>query len=164
MKKTVSIFLLVFIGTHFSSCSKDPSVYSNRDYSKFVTIKQGLWGSCIFREGNCQPGSDKGCKTYPVKRTIYIFQLTPNSQTTQLGAHNYPFYIKINTTLVAQTESNEMGFYQIELQSGQYSILINEEGKYYSNSWDNQDNITPVTINLNTNTERHLIIDYKAVY
>lgn len=108
------------------------------------------------------PDMEKGCKTYPVKRTIYIYQRTSTSQTNPSGASI--FYNQINTTLVAQTQSDNIGFYQIALRSGQYSILILEDGKYYCMDWGSPNILAPVTVDSNATTRRDIMIDYKAVY
>ena len=52
MKVTI-IFPILFFMSVLLSYQKDQPV--DNDYSKYVTIKQGVWGSVVFREGNWQP-------------------------------------------------------------------------------------------------------------
>ena len=152
----------MFLSTLLFSCQKDRPVEA--DYSKYVTITQGLWGSVVFREGDWQPQIDESAIEYPVKRTIYIYQLTTTSQAIQDNGQGSSFFSQINSQLVGQTKSNKNGFYQIELPPGQYSVFVEEKGEYYCTSWDGYGNMCPVTINSNATTEKHLLIDYKAVY
>ncbi len=145
------------------SCQKDQPV--DNDYSKYVTIKQGVWGSVVFREGNWQPVIDwTQAKEYPVRRTICIYRLTPNSSAVPASGEGPSFFDQINTTRVAQTKSNKNGFYEIELPPGQYSVFVKENGCYYCNRFDGSGNLCPVTMSTNTATEINLLIDYKAVY
>jgi hypothetical protein len=156
MKNVIfSVILTIF----FCSCKKDTPIFPTKasvDYSNLVTIKQGLWGSCSYLTGNCMPGSSSTCKQTPVKRTIYIYSATNETQAVHIVSN---FYSQINTTLVGQIQSDDNGFYQISLQVGQYSILILEQGKYYTVSWDGLGLLTPVTIDSSATTRRDLVID-----
>ncbi|HKC69873.1 MAG TPA: hypothetical protein VKG26_16675 [Bacteroidia bacterium] len=164
MKANFVIILLVNVLLFLNSCAKDPSVTKsnlNIDYSKFVTIKHGLWGSCTYLTGDCMPmiGGNSSCKSEPVKRTIYVYAPTVDSQAVQIGGPNSSFYSQINTQLIAQTQSEDNGFYQISLQPGRYTILILEQGKYYCMDWGGQHQLAPVTVDSITATRRDLVID-----
>lgn len=161
MKASLFPLFLVFAALALSSCEDDPCDIEDLDYSKQVTVKQGVWGSCIYKEGDFMPGTPTGTAC-GAKRTISFFELTHESEATE--SEETGFYTEIHSTLVGQTESDELGFYEIALSPGDYSVFIHEEGMYYSNSWDSQRNLSPVTVTLNTATEVHLTIDHKAFY
>jgi hypothetical protein len=156
--KTNILVLFAILATVFYSCKKDPSTKEPVDYSKLVTIKQGLWGSCAYLTGDCElPVNANSCKSYPVKRTIYIYTLTFDSQAVRTTSPL--FYNQINTQLIAQTQSDENGFYQIALLPGQYSLFIFEQNKYYCISTGGQLQLGPVTVGLTSPTRCDLVID-----
>ena len=81
MKCKIFILLIIVIG--FISCKKDPAIKKPViDYSKFVTIKQGVWGLGQIRTGDCELGSTS-CNLSPIKTTIYIYQATSSFDTLQ---------------------------------------------------------------------------------
>lgn len=69
----------------------------------------------------------------------------------------------INTKLVTIVESDNEGFFQIELEAGNYSLFVKEEGKYYSNLFDSN-GIFPVNIDLDQVSEVRFDITYKATF
>ena len=156
--KTNILALFAILATVFYSCQKDPSTKEPVDYSKLVTIKQGVWGSCTYLTGDCMPmvGGNSSCKSEPVKRTIYIYASTADTQAVKIGTS---FYSQINTTLIAQTQSADNGFFQISLQPGKYSVLVLEQGKFYCMDWGDPNLLAPLTINSNATTKRDVVID-----
>ena len=117
------------------------------DNAKKVTIANGIWGTISSIEGNCMPTvppSTAGCKNCPVKRTVMIYQYTLFNNATpsnDLGG----FYDSFNTSLVAQAETDENGFFQINIPAGRYTIAIVENAKLYANSSDGQGGLNPFT-------------------
>ena len=63
----------------------------------------------------------------------------------------------------SETESDEDGFFQFQLDSNTYSIFTIEKGKYYANGGDGYGGINPVLIDKDSITFKNLSIDY-AVY
>jgi len=132
------------------SCTKEPSPKSicyNEDYPprniEKVTIDQGLWGDVWFWKGDFMPvGFGTICQ---VQRTIYIYELTDDKDVVKAEPYT-SFYSAINTKLVATTESNSMGFFQIKLEPGSYSLFVKEDNFYYSNLFDGHGDIYPVHI------------------
>ena len=131
------------------------------DYcSPSVSIKQGLYGCCTYKTGNCMPIVDTNqCKWYAVKRTIYFYEPTREKQTVNAYPTHSTWYTKINTKLIAKTESDDNGCYQISLPAGQYSILILENGRYYCGSWGDGYLLCPVTIDSNKVKKQNLCIN-----
>jgi hypothetical protein len=74
-----------------------------------------------------------------------------------------PSFDAVNTKLIAKTETDMDGFYQISLLPGKYSVFIMEKNKYYANSFDGQNGINPISIVKDSVTIGLLRIDY-AVY
>ncbi len=144
MNRLFSIFLI----TLTISCSRDTVSESNcytegdppRNSHK-VTIKQGVWGDVWFWSGNFMPiGRGEICQ---VKRKLHVYELTTFSDVEQIEYTS--FYSAINTKLVTIVESDNEGFFQIELEPGYYSLFVKEDGKFYSNLYDSN-GIFPVTI------------------
>ena len=131
------------------------------DYcSNSVSIKQGLYGCCTYKTGNCMPIVDTNqCKWYAVKRTIYFYEPTTEKQTVNAYSTHSTWYTKINTRLIAKTQSDDNGCYQISLPAGKYSILILENGRYYCGSWADNFLLCPVTIDSNKVKKQNLCIN-----
>jgi hypothetical protein len=114
-------------------------------------IKQGLYGCCTKLTGDCQlPRDTNRCKFYAVKRTIFIYEATTMKQA---SIHGY-WCDQIKSKLVAQTESDNNGCFQIELPVGEYSIFVFEEGKYYFLTTSNNFVINRATVDSNKVTKR----------
>lgn len=149
------------------SCTKDdkPECYCyKRSYpprnDEKVTINQGLWGDVWFWKGNFMPMS-RG-EICQVKRTIYIFELTTRSDVEAVGYS--PFYTAIHTNLITTTRSDSIGFFQVELEPGSYSLFVMEDTCYYSNLFDGYSAIFPVKIESGKVAEVRFDIDYEASY
>lgn len=162
---TAGFFLLC------SACTKQLSnarssdmqqVYSSNE--KKHSISNGIWGTVVFQEGNCMPmpGSNSTCKTYPVKRTIRIYQYTLPSNSGAVP--NHPgFFTSFSTPMVLEVKADKNGFFQAELPAGKYSVVVLEEGNLYSNITDGQGGINPVEINSGIQ-KMDLMINYKASF
>ena len=162
MNKLFSIFLILLT----VSCSKDSvpesNCYAETDpprNSHKVTIKQGAWGDVWFWSGDFMPvGRGEICQ---VKRKVFVYELTTFSDVEQIDYT--PFYSAINTKLVTIVESDNEGFFQIELEPGNYSLFVKENGEFYSNL-SSSNGIFPVVIELNQVTEVRFDIKYKATF
>jgi hypothetical protein len=170
-----SVFLTTILITFFSFCSqktkaqqasekkhsseikkKEKLVKTRFDYC-LADIKQGLYGCCTLRTGNCMPIIDTNkCKWYGIKKIIFVYEATKESQTIKIGSN---WYSKINTRLIAQTQSDSNGCYQIFLPAGKYSVLISENGKYYCTSWGSNKLLCPVTIDSNKVIKHDLLMN-----
>jgi len=96
-----------------------------------------------------------------VKRTVYVYELTTFSDVEQID--HTSFFSAINTKLVTIVESDNEGFFQIELETGNYSLFVKEDGKLYSNLFDSN-GIFPVNIDLDQVSEVRFNITYKATF
>ena len=169
MKKLLQFLLFSFT---LLSCHKNntPSTGCNiqqvyNDNAKKVTITNGVWGTVSSIEGNCMPTvppSTSSCKNCPVKRTIVIYQYTLFTNATP-SINPTGFYDSFNTSLVAQVDTDENGFFQINIPAGHYIIAIVENGKLYANSTDGQGGLNPFTFSngiLNVN----VAMTYKVTF
>lgn len=127
------------------------------------SIKQGISGRVWWREGDFMPtiGDAVTGKNKPVERTLNIYRLVKESQTTKQDR----FYTRINAELVKTVQSDQYGCFSIELDEGQYSILSVESGKgLYANIFDGDMNIFPVKVEKGKVTQIEFYIDYMATY
>lgn len=128
-----------------------------------ATIPQGAYGVVTFTEGNCMPGfGASSCFTCPVKRVVRFYEYT----TTGEAVYNTPingFFNSFSTRLIAETETDMHGFYQVTLSPGTYTMVIVENGKLFSRLFDDRGGIHPVTITSGKN-KLNFEINYKATY
>lgn len=135
---------------------------NNHNASK-ITVTQGAAGTLTYKEGNCMPIIDPKnttCKEYPVKGAIRIYSYTKESDVTRDTDHNIT---SINTTLIATAATDNDGFYQLSLQPGSYSLIMEYNGKLYNFMGDGNSGLHPITITSNTVLKENAQIN-KAVY
>ena len=128
-----------------------------------ISIEQGVAGTLVLKEGNCMPmigpyEGDNPCRNNAVRRTVQIYEPTTPEDTEGSG----PSFEKIHTNLIAETQSDKDGFFEVELNTGLYSLFIIEKGDFYRNRWSNS-YIGPVSVKKDSITIENPVIDY-AVY
>lgn len=173
MKTIALIFSYIIATIVLSHCAKDPEVkkvvpvttQQTKHYDKPLfnncppTITQGLYGCCTYKTGNCMPIIDtNNCKWYGVKRTIFIYEATKDTQGIQISG-SFTWYSQINTHLIAQTQSDGNGCFQISLPIGQYSIFVLENNKYYNQYMSDNFFLSPVTVDTNKATKCNILIN-----
>lgn len=132
-----------------------------KEYNQFkTTIEQGVSGTILFQEGNCQPPVGDSCKTYPVARKIRIYEFTTREETEGDG----PFFSEVNTRLVTTASSDKEGFYQARLAPGKYSLFIEEDSLLYANRFEQNGGILVAVIDSGWVSMIHPEITYKASY
>ena len=125
-----------------------------------ITIKTGLTGTLLKKEGNCMPSPvNSSCKQYPVSRSIYIFDYSTLKNVVGYG----PFFTSVNSNLIGKCKADDEGFFQFSLSPGKYSIFILEDNKYFANGLDGLGGINPVIVKADSVITIKLILDY-AVY
>lgn len=130
-----------------------------------ITVTQGIYGTVHFTQGDCMPTIAPGsmnCRTCPVKRKVRIYNYSLLSDAVR-SANSYDFFERLNTTLIAETESDANGFFQVTLQPGTYTMVVVENGKLYANGGDGQGGINPFTVGTGIKNV-DMRITYKAVY
>ena len=96
----------------------------------------------------------------PVKRKIFIYELTTREQATANGT----LYTNIKTNLIAQTQSDTTGYYAVNVPPGKYSVFIEEKGGLFASIFDGDGNINPVEVKPGIITKTDIIINNKAFY
>ncbi len=145
------------------------------DQSKRVTIRQGLWGEVWFSQGNLQPSTSPTNGTVrAAKRTVLIYEPTLRTQATPATDqasinHPFAFYSAVSTKLVATAQSDDKGFFQVELPPGEYSVFVQENGLLYANSSavigvSSAGNLSGISVSANTVSQILFNINYLAAY
>lgn len=70
----------------------------------------------------------------------------------------------ISVQPVASVQSDDKGFFQIELPPGKYSLLMREGDLLYANMVDLDGNINPVEVTVGTVTKEQFNITYAAAF
>lgn len=161
-----SVVLYLFLGL-FLSCSPEKTekttCYSQQDPPLEwvnLSIDQGIAGHVWFWKGNFMPVSRGDiCQ---VQRQVYVYELTTREEVEQIGYT--PFFSSVHTELVTSVESDEEGFFQVELEPGSYSLFV-QEGEYlYSNSYGGNGEIFRVDVTASEVTETRINITHQAVF
>jgi hypothetical protein len=132
-----------------------------------MKIGQGIAGKVIWLEGNLMPKIQEENDTTPslnqgkpVERYVCIYELTHRNQTVQEDG----FYKEVNTRLVKKIMSDQEGNFATPLDTGQYSLFVEEHQGLFSNRYDGEGYIYPVSVKKDRITQVTLKIDYKAAY
>jgi hypothetical protein len=171
MKTALSLFLfiLLLIGCNKDHNKKTPStcnieqVYS--DNAKKVSITNGVWGTVSSVEGDCMPtvpACNSCCRNCPVKRTVKIYEYTTINDAVTNDPYG-TFFDSFTTRLIAQVDTDDIGFFQTNIPAGHYSIVVVENGKLYSNTRDGQRGISPFTLTTGTKNV-NLTMTYNATF
>jgi hypothetical protein len=125
-----------------------------------VIITEGAWGEVWFWQGDFMPVCPTGT-IRPVVREVLFYELTVLDSVVQAGSGG--FYTQVNSKLVATTQSNARGFFELRLAPGTYSVFVREEDTLlYSNRFDGQGRIFPVVIKKGEATGVHIDITYAS--
>jgi hypothetical protein len=121
------VFVFVLI---FSACREDSSPFSYPDTNKeLITIERGIWGNVWYWEGYFDPPDEFG-KITPVEREIHIYKRVHFDSMD--NKDEYPFFSYIDSEFFGSVRSDINGFYQVQLDSGDYSLFIIENDRYYA--------------------------------
>lgn len=166
-----ALLSLIVVSCEKLDCEKHPTDDECSNSAGFapvepkITVSQGIYGTVHFTIGNCMPTIGPGltsCRTCPVKRKVQIYNYSLLSDAVRT-ADSYVFFERLNTTLIAETESDANGFFQVALQPGTYTMVVVENGKLYASSGDGQGGINPFTVGTGVKNV-DMRITYKAVY
>lgn len=124
--------------------------------------RQGIRGHVYLVQGNQMPSPDRPPSTPAgMKTTLYVYELTNTSQATlQEGS----FYKTISTKLVKEVQTDEDGSFKVKLKPGWYSLFVRKGDQFYSNIFDDKNNIHPVEVKRGEWTEEDFKADWGAVY
>ena len=154
---------------------KDFNDVCNQNREK-VTVTQGVWGTLTLMGGNWMPDIWQSARVYLVSKEIVVYEYTDYKDVEFVVS---PWFIsKINSRLIASTTSDEDGFFELELDPGKYSILVNMKdiggfekqeryiqyylSLYYLPFMDGQGGLSPVVVEPSKVSEVRLVLDYAA--
>ena len=89
-------------------------------------------------------------------RHLQSFNATPAGNSTI-------FFDSFNTPQIARAETDDNGFFQVNIPNGPYTIAIVENGKLYANGTDGQDGLSPFQV-LNGTEKVNVTMTYKATF
>jgi hypothetical protein len=159
MKALITIIAIILLA--LPSCVKD-NFNPNKDFSRDVTITQGVWGLAFTREGNCKaPIDNRTCKETAKTRDVFIYKAT--TEASAVKATGQGFYQSLRSEYVKTIQSKNNGFFETSLDTGTYSFFVKEEGNLYNN-YISDGIIGKVTVEKDKATQYILIIDHKATY
>ena len=126
-----------------------------------VTITEGIYGRVKVRYGDWMPGSTNGGEK-PLACEVRAYEYFTLDD---IGGYRHADYSpeQMPKTLVASTNSDSKGRYQLSLPPGQYSVVLMDGDMCQITSVDDKGGICPVTVTADKTTECNLILDC-AVY
>jgi len=165
--RLIVTLILIFLGSCESQKIPDePKSIVNideliEDNIEKISINTGTAGTLLMKEGNCMPmiGRSSTCTSYPVKRTILIYESTTHNNVEGWG----PLYNSVNSKLITREDTDQDGFFQITLAPGKYSVFIFEKNKFYASGSDGQGVLNPLIVKNDSVSIIRLNLDY-AVY
>lgn len=126
------------------------------------SVKQGITGRVLWKEGNQMPSPDRpaGSNGIPVERELAVYKLTRLNETETNG----PFFTHIKTELVAKVKSTKTGYFEIALPPGKYSLFSVEPKGLFASITDGNQHIYPVEVKEGSVSPVVFVINYKASY
>ena len=77
---------------------------------------------------------------------------------------NSPWYTAIHKRLIATTQSDSTGHFNIQLPAGDYSLFTKKDQLFYANLFDSENNIAAVKVETGTITKTVIKVDAGATY
>ncbi|MBS1638854.1 MAG: hypothetical protein JSR12_02270 [Bacteroidetes bacterium] len=155
MKKNLYILAIVIL---FLACSS-----TKKNKSSTTKFSQGIEGIVVKLVGNQMPMVDAlPPKPQPVITTVFIYDSTNIKNVTQINQS--PFYSSIKTKLIATVQSDSLGHFAITLPEGKYSLFVKVKDQFYSNLYDEKNNIFLVTVEKNKLTKVEIKLSNEAVF
>lgn len=126
-------------------------------------IKQGIFGTLNWVEGNMMPSPDEPKATghKMVVRELQIYKVV----TFKDVEGEAPLFTKVKGRLIKTVKSNANGFYECELGAGEYSVFTLEpDGKLFANNFDGSGQINTIRVVSGSALKLDIQINYKAAY
>ncbi len=123
----------------------------------------GAKGQVYLVSGNQMPSPDQAPpKPKGIKTTLYVYDLTNINEVSREGTS--AFYSAISTQQVKEVETDENGYFKVELKPGWYSLFVKKGVLFYSSQFDEKNNIHPIEVKRGKTTEVVFKANYDAVY
>lgn len=126
-------------------------------------IKQGLFGTVTWLEGNRMPSPEMPKSTGPkaIVREIKIYEAVTFEQV----QGEAPLFRSVKGKLLKTVKSNAKGFFECELPIGDYSVFtVEEDGKLFANSFDGNGLINGVKVTQDGKVRLDIQVNYKAAF
>jgi len=128
--------------------------------------EQGILGRVVRRSGNWMPGAggDGDGEEVGVATTVALFPVLTEADVTPATdkPDAYGRYTVNDATPAATTTTNAQGCFALDAPSGTYTVLAEDEGAWYCNSFDSE-GLCRLTWD-GTTAQVSLVIDYEAAY
>lgn len=126
-------------------------------------VFQGICGTVVVKRGNYMPSPDRPTpKGQPAEREVLIFLLLNMSQ---VDAGDNGFIDSVGPAKPVKTvKSGKNGKFRVTLPVGKYSVLVREPEGLYANLFDDQNNIFPVNVQKNRQSDVKVEISHQAVF
>ena len=108
------------------------------DQAHRVSISQGAWGHVWFWRGNFKNNDPNyGCgggTVRPVERLVLIYEeaIWPDDVVASEDPPGQGFFAGIRTPVVDSVPTDSLGFFEIPLPVGRYSLFVREDSLYYA--------------------------------
>lgn len=170
MKYTRITILCIILLATLCSCTRENWANKTdqlyRQNKKYITIKQGVWGTVTRRTGDWMPylGERKsgGPNEVPIKSKVRAYEPVSLADFEREGISIYNI-TDVPSKLVAETTSDRNGFFEMNLQPGEYSLFVTYNGETQAYGFDGIGNIGKIAIFENDIVEFNLVVD-NAVY
>ena len=126
-------------------------------------VLQGIEGYVLKVAGNQMPSPDMPPSKPPgIHTTIYIYEVAGLKDVNRVD--DSPFYKSIHTKLIQSVESDSSGHFSVALPVGTYSLFTKLNGLFFAGSFDEKNNIAPVTVEENKVSKINIKMNAGAVY
>lgn len=152
MKTSVFLLIVLTSALFLNSCldgikneCQQVQVPDVRGEREKVTIDEGVYGLTLYWQGDFRGVCSQGSIT-KVGTRLHFYEPTQQNQTTILSLEG--FYSEIRTQRIGTANSNQDGFFEIELEPGSYSVFAEDtdEGVFYSFGMNDSGIINPVVV------------------
>lgn len=128
-----------------------------------VQKKQGISGFIYQVSGNRMPSPNRPPSTPKgLSTTLFIYELTNIKDVSRKGMS--PYYYSVSKRLITTVQSDSTGHFLVELPENNYSLFTKINHLFYSNSFDVNNNITPVRVEKEKITSVIIKVETGAVY
>lgn len=123
---------------------------------------QGISGTTVWVEGNRMPGPEtKIPAPDPVQRWVYVTHVVNMDELPAMVDGLYP---ALPVEPIDSVQTTKKGAFTLSLPAGTYSLFTREEDGFFANTFDQDGNVNPVTVQENKIQNITIEINYKAVY
>jgi len=127
---------------------------------------QGVWGAVLWLEGNHMPSDGgTGGTSEPMSTTVAAFPVIASSGATEdrSDPEAYGRYDLGDAEAVATVTADEGGCYALELAAGSYTIVADDSGAWFCNSFS-PDGLCVVAVSDGDAVLFDIAVDYRAAY